>query len=56
MLTDVPAGTHHQRIWHELLGSADRDVVVPAGGTVDADFALRAVVEAGLGPPTEEAP
>lgn len=41
-ITDVPAGTHHLRIWHELLGSAERDVVVPAGGTVALEIPLSA--------------
>lgn len=41
-IPDVPPGMHHVRIWHEMLGSAEQDVVVAQGGTVSVDFELAA--------------
>lgn len=52
-ITDVPAGKHRLRIWHELLGSAEREVVVPAGGTVDVTIGLAATAPMPTGEPTE---
>ena len=34
----VPAGTYTLRAWHEWLGTQKAQVIVPASGTVDADF------------------
>jgi hypothetical protein len=41
-IADLPAGTHQLRVWHELVGSSERDVVVPAGGTGRAGDPARA--------------
>jgi hypothetical protein len=51
-IADVPPGTHHLRVWHELLGSAERDVVVRAGETADVEIGL-ATVAPEQGPPTD---
>ena len=37
-LAGVPAGTYVLAAWHERLGTQERTVVVPAEGTVTADF------------------
>jgi len=50
-LTDVPAGTHHLRVWHEMLGSAERDVVVRPGEIAEVDLGLAAVAPSGTEPP-----
>ncbi len=39
-IKDVPAGTYRLKAWHERLPSRVQDVVVPAEGTVTADFVL----------------
>lgn len=46
VIGDVPAGTYRLRVWHEMLGSAEHDVVVPAGGTVDVHAELAATAGA----------
>lgn len=50
-ITEVPAGTYHLHVWHEILGSADREVTVGAGGTTNVDVGLAATAP---GPPTEQ--
>jgi len=42
VLDDVPAGTHTIAVWHELLGSRQRQVVAPSE-RVTVDFELEAV-------------
>jgi hypothetical protein len=42
-LDDVPPGTHTIAVWHELLGSRERQVTVAPGETATVDFALDAV-------------
>ncbi|MFQ5989446.1 MAG: hypothetical protein ACE5K9_05980 [Candidatus Methylomirabilales bacterium] len=32
-LTGVPSGTYRVRVWHEVLGTLSRSVIVPDGGT-----------------------
>jgi hypothetical protein len=39
----VPPGVHTIAVWHELLGSRERQVTVAPGETVTVDFALEAV-------------
>jgi plastocyanin len=51
-ITDVPAGTQRLRVWHELLGSAEQAVVVPAGGPVHVDFGLATIAPADVPPDT----
>jgi plastocyanin len=43
VLDDVPPGVHTIAVWHELLGSREREVSVAPGETVTVDFALEAV-------------
>ena len=40
VLDDVPPGEHTIAVWHELLGSRERQVTVAPGETVTVDFAL----------------
>jgi plastocyanin len=42
-LDQVPPGTYTLRVWHELLGSIDRQVTVEAGKTTRAEMALPVV-------------
>lgn len=43
VLDDVPPGTHTIAVWHELLGSRQRQVTVAPGETATVDFELDAV-------------
>ena len=43
VLDDVPPGTHTIAVWHELLGSRERQVTVAAGKTATVDFELEAL-------------
>lgn len=43
VLEDVPPGTHTIAVWHELLGSRERQVTVAPGETATVDFELEAV-------------
>jgi plastocyanin len=43
VLDDVPPGTHTIAVWHELLGSRQRQVTVAPGETATVDFELEAV-------------
>ena len=43
VLDDVPPGTHTIAVWHELLGSSQRQVTVAPGETATVDFELAAV-------------
>ena len=40
VLDDVPPGVHTITVWHELLGSRERQVTVAAGETATVDFTL----------------
>ncbi len=40
-IPDVPPGTYELQVQHELLGSATREVTVPAGGEVSIDIELK---------------
>jgi plastocyanin len=40
---DVPPGTYTLHVWHELLGSVDREVTVESGKTSTVDVTLHAV-------------
>jgi hypothetical protein len=40
VIDDVPPGTYTLRVWHELLGSVERQVTVQAGKTATVDVAL----------------
>jgi plastocyanin len=51
-IADVPPGKRQVRIWHELLGSAEREVLVRSGETVEVQFGLAAVAP-GEVPPAE---
>jgi len=42
-ITDVPPGRQRVRIWHELLGSAEREVLVRPGETVNVQIGLAAM-------------
>ena len=37
----VPAGHHRITIWHETLGQIEREIDIPAHGTVNVDFEFR---------------
>jgi hypothetical protein len=39
-IRDLPAGTYTIRAWHERLPPQTREIVVPADGTVTADFTM----------------
>jgi plastocyanin len=39
-ITNVPAGAYRLKAWHERLPSQTREIVVPEGGDVRADFTL----------------
>lgn len=39
-ITDIPPGTYTVRVWHELLGSIDREVKVEAGKTTELDVSM----------------
>jgi plastocyanin len=41
VLDDVPPGTHTIAVWHELLGSRDREVTIEPGETATVDFELQ---------------
>ena len=43
VLDDVPPGTHTIAVWHEMLGSRERQVTVAPGETATVDFQLEAV-------------
>jgi plastocyanin len=43
VLEDVPPGTYTIAVWHEILGSRERQVTVAPGETATVDFALEAV-------------
>jgi len=43
VLDDVPPGTHTIAVWHELLGSRERQVTVAPGETATVDFQLEAL-------------
>jgi carboxypeptidase family protein len=43
VLDDVPPGTYTLRVWHELLGSVDREVTVEKGKTATVDVDMQAV-------------
>lgn len=43
VIDGVPPGTYTLRVWHELLGSAERKVTVESGKAASADFELQAV-------------
>jgi plastocyanin len=43
VLDDVPPGTHAIVVWHELLGTQQRQVTVAPGETATVDFELGAV-------------
>ncbi|HXJ36361.1 MAG TPA: carboxypeptidase regulatory-like domain-containing protein [Candidatus Eisenbacteria bacterium] len=53
-LGDVPPGTYKIAVWHELLGSQEREVTVAPGQAVTVDFALDAVAPMEPGPPRED--
>ncbi len=39
-ITNVPPGTYKLKAWHERLPADEREITVPATGTVNADFVL----------------
>jgi plastocyanin len=39
-ITNVPPGKYTLKAWHERLPADEREITVPADGTVDADFVL----------------
>lgn len=39
-ITDVPPGEYSVRMWHELLGSAEKSVTVTEGGSSEVDFSI----------------
>jgi plastocyanin len=43
VLDDVPPGVHTIRVWHELLGSRERQVTVAPGETATVDVELEAL-------------
>ena len=43
VLDDVPPGTHTIAVWHEVLGSRERQVTVAPGETATVDFELEAI-------------
>jgi Carboxypeptidase regulatory-like domain len=43
VLTDVPPGTYTIAVWHERLGSRERQVTVGPGETATVDFELEAL-------------
>jgi len=43
VLDDVPPGTHTIAVWHEMLGSLQRQVTVAPGETATVDFTLEPV-------------
>lgn len=51
-IAGIPPGTHRLRVWHEVLGSADRDVLVSPGATTQVDIELAATAPAGPPPDT----
>jgi carboxypeptidase family protein len=42
-LTDIPPGTYTLHVWHELLGSVERQVTIEPGKTATVDVQLHAV-------------
>lgn len=46
-LDGVPAGVWTLRVWHEMLGSSDRQVRLKAGETQDVQIQMRSVAEEG---------
>jgi plastocyanin len=42
LINDVPAGTYKLKVWHEALGTAEKNVEVKAGGAQTVDFSLSA--------------
>ena len=42
-ITDVPPGNYQLTVWHELLGTIDRPVTVPAGGVTIVNIDVPAV-------------
>jgi hypothetical protein len=43
VIDDIPSGTYTLRVWHELLGSSERQVTVQAGKATSVDVDLQAV-------------
>jgi hypothetical protein len=43
VIDGIPPGTYTLRVWHELLGSVERQVTVQAGNATSIDVALEAV-------------
>jgi len=43
VLDGVPPGTHTIAVWHEMLGTHEREVTVAPGETATVDFALEAI-------------
>ncbi len=41
-IEDVPPGTYKLKVWHELLGSVDREVKVEGGKTTDLEIQMSA--------------
>ncbi len=41
-IDDVPPGTYKVRVWHELLGTAEKPARVAAGGKSEINFTLKA--------------
>ena len=39
-ITNVPPGTYKLKAWHERLPADEKEITVPASGTVNADFVL----------------
>jgi len=42
-LAEVPAGTYRLTVWHEMLGTIEKEVTVAAGGTATVDAEFQAV-------------
>ena len=41
-IDQVPPGKYQLHVWHEMLGSSEREITVDAGGTTTVDFELSA--------------
>jgi plastocyanin len=39
-INDIPAGTYRLKVWHEMLGTTEKQIEVKAGATQKVDFAL----------------
>ncbi|HVN84512.1 MAG TPA: carboxypeptidase regulatory-like domain-containing protein [Candidatus Binatia bacterium] len=44
-IEDIPPGTYTLRVWHELLGSVDGQVVIESGKTAAVDMELQAAAK-----------